>query len=173
MHILILPSSLSRYSSVLKTKRIFQILWCIFEGRTNRPRPFQPFLKNWQNGTFWPMHVIQKYFRPNYFFWSVLKVLPCDFIQKMSEAPPNWVQIGLIYFDLFFDTETPTLPSKKSLPYLCLTSALPEPKCRSTRKSSQVWLHYTNLTNFINFNFRFWRRICAESSSKLSRSSFL
>ena len=119
------------------------------------------------------MHVLQKNFGPNYFFWSVLKVPPSDFIQKMSEAPPNWVQIGLIYFDLFFDTETPTLPSKKSLPYLCLTSALPEPKCRSTRKSSQVWLHYTNLTNFINFNFRFWRRICAESSPKLSRSSFL
>ena len=31
----------------------------------------------------------------------------------------------------------------------------------------------TNLINFINFNSRFWRRVCAESSPKLSRSSFL
>ena len=51
-HILILPSSLSSYSSALKTKIIFQLLWCIFEGRTNRARPSQPFLKNCQNGTF-------------------------------------------------------------------------------------------------------------------------
>ena len=32
--LLILPSSLNRYSSAPKTKRIFQMLWCIFEGCT-------------------------------------------------------------------------------------------------------------------------------------------
>ena len=31
MHFLILPSSLSRYSSAPKTKRILQMLWCIFK----------------------------------------------------------------------------------------------------------------------------------------------
>ena len=42
-HFLILPSSLSRYSSAPKMKRIFQMLWCIFEGRTKRVLPSQPF----------------------------------------------------------------------------------------------------------------------------------
>ena len=51
-HFLIFPSSLSRYSSAPKTKRIFQMLWCISEGRTKRARPSQPFLKNCQNGAF-------------------------------------------------------------------------------------------------------------------------
>ena len=47
---LILPSSFSRYSSAPKTKRIFQMLRCIFEGCTNRAQPSQPFLKNCQYG---------------------------------------------------------------------------------------------------------------------------
>ena len=33
------------------------------------------------------MHVIQKMFWPNYFFWSALKVPPSDFIQNVSQAP--------------------------------------------------------------------------------------
>ena len=32
------------------------------------------------------MHVIQKFFGPNYFFWSALKVPPSDFIQNMYQA---------------------------------------------------------------------------------------
>ena len=51
-HFQILPSSLSKYSLAPNTNRIFQMLWCVFEGRTNRARPSQPFLKNCQNGTF-------------------------------------------------------------------------------------------------------------------------
>ena len=51
-HFLILPSSISRYSSAFKTKIIFQILWCIFEGWTNRAQPSLPSLKSYQNGTF-------------------------------------------------------------------------------------------------------------------------
>jgi hypothetical protein len=39
-------------SSAPKKNRIFQMLWCIFEGCTNRARPSQPFLKYCQNGTF-------------------------------------------------------------------------------------------------------------------------
>ena len=52
---LILPYSLSKYLYEPKTKRIFQLLWLLFEGCTNRARPIQPigrFLKNSQNGTF-------------------------------------------------------------------------------------------------------------------------
>ena len=33
------------------------------------------------------MHVIRKFFGPNYFFWSALKVPPSDFIKNMSQAP--------------------------------------------------------------------------------------
>ena len=33
------------------------------------------------------MHVIQKNFGPNYFFWSALKVPPSDFIKNTSQAP--------------------------------------------------------------------------------------
>ena len=51
-HILIKPSSFSRCLSAHKTKRIFQMLWCIFEGRTNMARPSQPSMKKCQNGTF-------------------------------------------------------------------------------------------------------------------------
>ena len=49
---MILASSLSRYSPAPKTKRIFQMLWCVFEGRGNRARPSQPFQKNCQNWHF-------------------------------------------------------------------------------------------------------------------------
>ena len=51
-HFRILPSSISRYSSAFKTKIIFQILWCIFEGWTNRAQPSLPSLKSYQNCTF-------------------------------------------------------------------------------------------------------------------------
>ena len=71
---LILPSSLSRYSSAPKTERIFQMPRCIFEGCTNRIGPSQPFLKNCRNGPFKPMHVIQKFLGPNYFLWKCYQV---------------------------------------------------------------------------------------------------
>ena len=48
---LVLPSSLSKYWSAPKMKRIFQFLWGIVEGQTNRDLPSQPILKNCQNGT--------------------------------------------------------------------------------------------------------------------------
>ena len=41
------------------------------------------------------------------------------------------------------------------------------------KKLMSLFNPLTNLINFINFNSRFWRRVCAESSPKLSRSSFL
>ena len=37
-------------------KRNFEILQRILEGRTNRAQPTQSLLKNWQNGSFSPLH---------------------------------------------------------------------------------------------------------------------
>ena len=50
--LLVLASSLPRDESTPKTTRIFQFLWGIVEGRTNRAQPSKPILKNGQNGTF-------------------------------------------------------------------------------------------------------------------------
>ena len=49
------------------------------------------------------MHVIQKFFGPNYFFWSALKVPPSDFIQNMSQAPSKCLrqQIDVDELDYF------------------------------------------------------------------------
>ena len=79
---LILPSSIARNSSAPNAKRIFQILWGVLEGRTNSAWPSGPCLKNCQNGTFWSVHGIWKFFGPNDFIWDAMKVLFSDFIQK-------------------------------------------------------------------------------------------
>ena len=69
---LILPSSITRNSSAPNSKRIFEFLWGILEGRTIRARPSQPFLKNCQNGTFRSVHGIWIFFGPNYFIWGAM-----------------------------------------------------------------------------------------------------
>ena len=43
-----------------------------------------PELKNCQNGTFDPMHEIQKFF-----FWSIMKMTFTENIPNMSQGPPN------------------------------------------------------------------------------------
>ena len=97
-----MPSSLSIYSSAPKTKIIFQFLWGILEGRPNRARPSQPILKNCQNGTFLPVDEIWKFFGPNDFIWSAMKVPFCDFTQNVSQALSmcisTWIKwiIGII-----------------------------------------------------------------------------
>ena len=50
------------------------------------------------------MHVIQKFFGPNYFFSSALKVPPIDSIQNMSQAPSICLkqQKRIIAFEKFF-----------------------------------------------------------------------
>ena len=48
-----------------------------------------PELKNCQNGTFEPMHEIQKLFWPKDFFWSIMKVTFTKNIRNMSQGPPN------------------------------------------------------------------------------------
>ena len=95
-----MPSSLSRYSSAPKTKRIFWMLWCIFEGHTNRSRTSQPFLKNCQIGTFESMHVIQSFFGANYFFWCILTEFWC--IVKMGVANASGHLICTYMIFLFF-----------------------------------------------------------------------
>ena len=64
---LILPSGIARNSSAPHAKRIFEILLRIFEGCTISPWPSRPCLKNCQNGTFLPLHVIWIFFGPNDF----------------------------------------------------------------------------------------------------------
>ena len=46
-------------------------------------------LKNCQNGTFKPVHEIQKFFWPKAFFWSVMKMGIRKNIHNLSKGPPN------------------------------------------------------------------------------------
>ena len=46
-------------------------------------------MKNCQNGTFEPVHEIQKFFWPKVFFWSIMKVVIRNFFRIMSQGPPN------------------------------------------------------------------------------------
>ena len=48
-----------------------------------------PQLKNCQNGTFEPVHKIQKLFWTNYFFWSIMKTPFTRNIPNMSQGLPN------------------------------------------------------------------------------------
>ena len=43
----------------------------------------------WQNGTFEPVHEIQKLFWPKDFFWSIMKMTFKNNIANMSQGPPN------------------------------------------------------------------------------------
>ena len=97
---LILTSSIARNSSAPNAKRIFQIHRGILEGCTNRAQPSLPSLKNCQNGTFWSVHGIWKFFGPNDFIWGAIKVPFFDFIQKMSQAPSSSVQVLILEDEL-------------------------------------------------------------------------
>ena len=46
-------------------------------------------LKNCQNGTFEPVHEIQKNFWPKAFFWNIMKIATRKNIQNLSQGPPN------------------------------------------------------------------------------------
>ena len=46
-------------------------------------------MKNCQNGTFEPVHEIQKFFWPKLFFWSIMKVPFRKNIHNMPQGPPN------------------------------------------------------------------------------------
>ena len=46
-------------------------------------------LKNCQNGTFEPVHEIQKFFWPKAFFWSIMKMAIRKFFRNMSQGLPN------------------------------------------------------------------------------------
>ena len=46
-------------------------------------------LKNCQNGTFEPVHEIQKFVWPKDFFWSIMKMPFTKNISNMSQGPPN------------------------------------------------------------------------------------
>ena len=46
-------------------------------------------MKNCQNGTFEPVHEIQKFFWPKVFFWSIMKVAIISFFRILSQALPN------------------------------------------------------------------------------------
>ena len=43
----------------------------------------------YQNGTFEPVHEIQKFFWPKVFFWSIIKMPTRKNIHNMSQGPPN------------------------------------------------------------------------------------
>ena len=46
-------------------------------------------MKNCQNGTFEPVHEIQKFFWPKAFFWSIMKMALRKFFGNMSQGLPN------------------------------------------------------------------------------------
>ena len=46
-------------------------------------------MKNCQNGTFEPVHEIQKFFWPKLFFWSIMKMAKRIFFRIMTQGPPN------------------------------------------------------------------------------------
>ena len=46
-------------------------------------------MKNSQNGTFEPVHEIQKIFWPKLFFWSIMKVAIKKNLHIMSQGAPN------------------------------------------------------------------------------------
>ena len=46
-------------------------------------------MKNCQNGTFEPVHEIQKKFWPKAFFWSIMKMATRKNIHNLSQGPPN------------------------------------------------------------------------------------
>ena len=46
-------------------------------------------LKNCQNGTFEPVHEIQKFFWLKVFFWSIMKMAIRKFFGIMTQGPPN------------------------------------------------------------------------------------
>ena len=48
-----------------------------------------PELKNCQNGTFDPVHEIQKFFWPKDFFWSIMKMTFTKNISNMYQGPRN------------------------------------------------------------------------------------
>ena len=43
----------------------------------------------WQNGTFEPVHEIQKFFWPKAFFWSIMKMAVRKFFCNTSQGLPN------------------------------------------------------------------------------------
>ena len=43
----------------------------------------------WQNGTFDPVHEIQKVFWPKVFFWGIMKVPSTKNIRNFFQDPPN------------------------------------------------------------------------------------
>ena len=54
------------------------------------------------------MHVIQKIFGPDYFFWSALKVPPSDFFQNISQVLSKrlkqWIKVDKLDFSKMHDS---------------------------------------------------------------------
>ena len=46
-------------------------------------------MKNSQNGTFEPVHEIQKFFWPKLFLWSIMKMAIRKNFHNLSQGPPN------------------------------------------------------------------------------------
>ena len=87
---LVLPSSIARNLSAPNSKRIFQILWGILEGRTNSARPSRPCLKN---GTFWSVHGIWFFGGLMTSFDMLLKCHSLTLSKKMSQAPSSSLKV--------------------------------------------------------------------------------
>ena len=71
-------------------------------------------MKNCQNGTFEPVHEIQKKFWPKAFFWSIMKIAIRKNIHNLSLGLPNsgfmqekvqkgdFLNKGLVKIEIFF-----------------------------------------------------------------------
>ena len=111
-----MPSSLSRYSSAPKTKRIFQMLWCIFEGR--KQGTAIPALSEKSPKWHFLTHAcFQKNFGPNYFFWSASK-----WWHRKGHFEINWpLQVHLFLAILPKKTITPTKSANPAISIISST----------------------------------------------------
>ena len=85
-------------------RNLLQLDFCNQNPKIKRVHPWKPYfwdlehgfksvilpeLKNCQNGTFQPVHEIQKFFWPKDFFWSIIKMAFTKDISNMSQGLPN------------------------------------------------------------------------------------
>ena len=80
-------------------------------------------LKNCQNGTFEPVHEIQKFFWPKDFFWGIIKVPFSKIICILFQSPPNpGFRSVKVQIDTFFQKDSRDLKNSFHLGFLWIPS---------------------------------------------------
>ena len=79
--------------------------------------------KNCQNGTFEPVHEIQKKFWPRDFFWGIMKVPFTKIICNLFQGPPNpGFRSVKVQIDTFFKKDSRDLKNSFHLGFLWIPS---------------------------------------------------